>query len=109
MGKFRCLITRALHFRNIINSMKEITDYANFECNSDGIYIQGMDSARISLMDLNLDKDYFEEFEMTDQEEMIVLGMNMKVFAAILKCISSFKEGGILILRRNADVYSIPI
>lgn len=92
MGKFRCLIKRATHFRNIIHSMKEITDYVNLECNNDGIYIQGMDSSRIALMDLNLERDYFEEFEMEDEEEMIVLGMNMKVFSAILKCTNSSDE-----------------
>jgi proliferating cell nuclear antigen len=72
--------------------MKEITDYVNLECNCDGIYIQGMDPARIALMDLNLDRDYFEEFEISDEEEMITLGMNMKLLCAILKCIDSSDE-----------------
>jgi proliferating cell nuclear antigen PCNA len=92
MGKFRCLISRSLHFKNIINSMKEMTDFVNFECNNDGIYIQGMDSAKISLMDLNLNREYFEEFEMEDEEEMVVLGMNMKILSAILKCVDSSDE-----------------
>ena len=88
MTSISITFSKNVHFRNIIASMNEISHQVNFEFNNDGLYIQGNDNGNIALMDLNLDKTYFDTFEMSndDDEAVIVIGVDIEALNAILKC-----------------------
>ena len=88
MNSISIAFSNNIHFRNIIASMNEITHHVNFEFNNDGLYIQGNDNGNISLMDLNLEKNYFDKFEMSndDDEAVIIIGVDIDALHSILKC-----------------------
>lgn len=86
MPVFQATIGDAKHFKSIISAIRELMDDVSFECRQDGVYMQGMDSSHISLIELNLNKEYFEEYK---AEEDPVLHINLKLLAMIMKCADS--------------------
>ena len=83
MPVFEATISDAKHFKSIIAAIRELMDDVSFECNGNGIYMQGMDSSHISLIEMNLNKEYFEEY---NAEGDPVLHINLKLLAIIMKC-----------------------
>lgn len=69
--------------KKIIDSVKDLVSDANWDCSSNGISLQAMDSAHVSLVALLLRADGFEEFRC---DRNISLGFNMASMTKILKC-----------------------
>jgi len=73
-------------FKKLVASMMELCGECNFECSSEGIVCQSMDSSHVSLVSVTLNAKGFEEFACDDD---CTLGMNLTNLNKILKCSGS--------------------
>lgn len=71
-------------FANIFQHAKEINDIFSISVSTGGIFMQGFDKCHICIMEFNLGKEWFDEFEFNDGEDMPNFGINAKVFYRIL-------------------------
>ena len=69
--------------KKIIEATKELVETANWDCSSEGISLQAMDSSHVSLVSMLLRTDGFESLRC---DKNINLGINMASMAKILKC-----------------------
>jgi len=83
---FRAVLTDGDVFKKVVESIKELCEQCNFECTSEGIECQSMDSSHVSLVSLSLHSTGFSEYEC---EEDISLGLNLTNLSKILKCSSA--------------------
>ena len=70
-------------FATLFDILSSIVDELNIEFRKNEIYIQTMDSARISLFELVLKEDWFETY---DVEESVVIGVKLSIINKILNC-----------------------
>jgi proliferating cell nuclear antigen len=80
---FEARLTNAGLLKKILESVKDLQTDANLVCTEDGILLQAMDAAHVSLITFTLLTDAFSLYTCTDT---ITLGVNTVVFARILKC-----------------------
>ncbi|EFC49039.1 PCNA proliferating cell nuclear antigen [Naegleria gruberi] len=69
--------------KKILDAIKELVNDANFDCNSNGMALQAMDTAHVSLVHLMLKKDAFERYRC---DKNVVLGISMQAMNKMLKC-----------------------
>merc|ERR1712028_248221 len=69
--------------KKLIEAVKDLVTEANFDCTSEGIQVQAMDSSHVSLVGILLKADGFEHYR-CDRDMSI--GMNMASLSKILKC-----------------------
>ena len=67
----------------LFDILSSIVDDLNIEFRENEIYIQTMDTGRISLFELVLKNDWFEKYEI---EKPIVLGVKLSIINKILNC-----------------------
>lgn len=72
--------------KKLVDSMKDLVTDANFDCSSEGISLQAMDTSHVSLVALQLRGDGFEHFR-CDRSK--TLGINTAQLTKILKCAGS--------------------
>lgn len=72
--------------KKIIEATKELVETANWDCSSEGISLQAMDTSHVSLVSLLLRSDGFESLRC---DKNINLGINMTSLAKIVKCASN--------------------
>lgn len=60
--------------------IKSLNNFCTMYCKPTGMFIQTMDDAHVSLMDITIEKDWFEHFE--SEEETI--SVNIKVLSTVL-------------------------
>tara|TARA_Y100001980_G_C14498768_1_gene274968 strand:+ start:80 stop:880 length:801 start_codon:yes stop_codon:yes gene_type:complete len=70
-------------FSTLFDILSSIVDEVNIEFRKNEIYIQTMDSGRISLFELVLKEDWFESYEIN---ESVVLGVKLSIINKILNC-----------------------
>ncbi|ETO20401.1 hypothetical protein RFI_16813 [Reticulomyxa filosa] len=70
-------------FKKIIFAIVDLVQDGNFECDSDGIRLQAMDTSHVSLVSLFLNKDSFDNYKC---ETPITLGINFQSLTKVLKC-----------------------
>ena len=70
-------------FATLLDILSNIVDELNIEFQTDKIYIQTMDTGRISLFELILDREWFECFEV---EKNTVIGLKLSIINKILNC-----------------------
>jgi len=70
-------------FATLLEIISSIVDEINIEFRDKEIYIQTMDTGRISLFELVLKNDWFEKYEI---EKPIVLGVKLSIINKILNC-----------------------
>lgn len=80
---FEARLTNAGLLKKILEAVKDLLTNANLVCTEDGILLQAMDAAHVSLITFTLLTDAFSLYNCTDT---ITLGVNTVVFARILKC-----------------------
>jgi proliferating cell nuclear antigen len=83
---FECSLIQGEIFRKVIGSISELVKDGNFQCNSDGISLQGMDSSHVSLVSLQLRKDGFDTYR---NDRDLTMGINIENLSKILKCMGS--------------------
>ena len=85
----------------IFRHLNGIVCDVNINLKDDCIYIQGMDSSHACLIEINIEKTWFDDFEMEDG----VMGVNCEMLFKIIDC---WKEGQkITIYSENYDKLSI--
>src|SRR5690349_20523059 len=76
-------INQGTTLKKILEAVKELVQDTNFECSSDGIQLQAMDSAHVSLIHLSIKNSSFDEFKCKKSQ---TLGINMNTLSKVLKC-----------------------
>jgi len=74
---------KIVQFTNVLRQLSNIVNEINLYVNKDGIYMQGMDSAQISLLELTLTSEWFDEYETKKSE---VLGIHTQTLFKVLSC-----------------------
>jgi len=80
---FEARILQGSILKKIMESIKDLVEQANFDCNSSGISLQAMDSAHVSLVALFLRADGFQTFR---ADRNISLGISLPSMSKVLKC-----------------------
>ena len=62
-------LVNAEKFTHIFQHLKNFTDNINIDFLQDGIYIQGMDTAHVSLYEITFNKSYFESYEISEDDK----------------------------------------
>ena len=86
----------------IFARLKDQVDYININFKADGFYTQGMDSAHVALFELILKQNWFHTYE----SEGEVIGLDLKIFAAVLKCIEESHKLE-LFTDQNGDILNV--
>jgi proliferating cell nuclear antigen len=74
-------VKKSEYFQIIFQNIKLFTDVYNIECDENGLYIQGMDNAHVSIFETRLSNEWFSEYECS---EKISIGVNSGIFNKIL-------------------------
>ena len=90
-------LDRAQTLKKIMEAIKDLVNEANFDCTSEGISLQAMDTSHVSLVSLNLNKAGFANFRC---DHTVSLGITLASMAKVLKC---GKDDDALTLRANPD------
>ncbi len=69
-------------FTRIIDSIRDLNPFANFDFTENGLHMQVMDSAHVSLSSLLLTKDTFDQYSC---ENNLTLGLNLKSLTLVLR------------------------
>ena len=70
-------------FATLFEIISNIIDGLSIEFQDDNLYIQTMDSSRISLFELKLTKEWFDVYDVTENS---VLGVKLSIINKILNC-----------------------
>ncbi|HEW93894.1 hypothetical protein DRN87_00575 [Candidatus Geothermarchaeota archaeon] len=76
----------------IATTLEKLTDEACFWISPDGILFREMDTARISMIDMMLEKDYFLTYEYTFEDEEIPICMQSDKLLAFSKLMKNAEE-----------------
>ena len=72
--------------KKLIDSIRDVVENINFDCNPKGISMQAMDTSHVALVTLHLQQDGFEYYRC---DKPLTLGINIATFSKVLKCSSS--------------------
>jgi proliferating cell nuclear antigen len=93
-------------FATLLDILSSIVDDLNIEFRENEIYIQTMDSGRISLFELVLKSDWFEKYEVN---ETTVLGVKLSIINKILNCRNTSQSINIQFNPDNEDKIDISL
>jgi len=80
---FEAKVAKASTLKKIVEAIKELVTDAKFECTASGISLQAMDASHVSLVQLLLRADGFEDYRC---DRNLALGMNLESLSKVLKC-----------------------
>jgi len=80
---FEARLLQAGIMKKLMDSIKDLVTDANFDCSSNGITLQAMDSSHVSLVALQLKSEGFAHYR---ADRSIPLGINLASMSKILKC-----------------------
>ena len=63
-------LNKADKFIKLFQQIKSLTDCINIQLQPDKLYIQSIDSSRVSIFELYLPKEWFDEYDVTETTEM---------------------------------------
>lgn len=80
---FEARFKQAIVLKKLVDAIKDLVTQANWECTSEGISMQAMDSSHVSLVSMTLKPDGFDSYRC---DRNLSMGINMASLAKILKC-----------------------
>ena len=80
---FEARIRQASLLKKLLEAVKDLVTDANFDCSPDGISLQAMDGAHVSLVTMLLRAEGFDQYRC---DRNIPLGINLLSMAKMLKC-----------------------
>lgn len=83
---FRAVLSDAKLWRSVIESLSTLVDQANFVVTSSVLKMRAMDPIRVAMVDFELSKDAFEEYQCSSEMKM---GMNLEEMGKIMRRASS--------------------
>ena len=95
--RFKCEIFQAKVKNVIIDSLSFLVNEVNLEATSNGLSLQAMDSAHVSLVSLNMKEEGFEEYRC---DKNTTLGLNLLDFGKVLKLA---KPNDVMTILANED------
>lgn len=81
--KMKAQLKEASLFKKIVDVVKDLVHDVNFVCTDEGIQLQAMDTAHVTLITMTLLADGFTSYEC---EDTMYLGINIGILSKILKC-----------------------
>jgi proliferating cell nuclear antigen len=94
---FEARLHSAALLKRVLDAVKDLIVDANLLCTEDGIQLQAMDAAHVSLVCFTLLADAFSLYSC---DETVTLGVNTVIFARILKCADNNDS---VLLKTSAD------
>ena len=71
-------------FSSIFRHLPLFMDTVNIHVNTNGIYLQGMDTSQVCLFELRLQDDWFTSYQV---EHNVVLGIHCNTFYKVIQCL----------------------
>jgi len=90
-------------FVNIFQSIKLFADMVNLDFNEERLFVQGMDSSHVSIFEINIQKEWFDSYDVSNKT---VLGVNCNILWKILHTLHAKHELK-LCFESNADVMEL--
>ena len=87
-------------FKKLIANLKDFADQVNFKINEDKIQIQTMDNTMVCLSLLELKKDFFSKYDVSENQ---TIGVFITVFNKIIKCCNDTETIKIIVFEENTD------
>ena len=84
------------------SEFKNISNDLTLDCNDDGIYAQGMDSAHVCLFELKIGPEWFDTYKCSKPCSM---GINCEMLFKIISC----KEGQYIDMRHQLNTSKLTI
>ena len=94
---------KVFQFTTILQNLKNISNDLTLDCNDDGIYAQGMDSAHVCLFELKIGPEWFDTYKCSKPCSM---GINCEMLFKIISCI---KEGQYIDMRHQLNTSKLTI
>ena len=91
-------------FTNIFQNIKIFTDHISIMCKDTGIYVQTMDSSRVSIIEMSLPKDWFDVYSHTVD---VAIGISSSILYKILNAREKSQNIQIVYDGDSSDVLSI--
>ncbi len=76
-------LSKAEIFSGIFQNLRTFVDNVNIQFSKDGVNMQTMDNARVSVFELNIPADWFDEYS-CELEDGVVLGISSNIASKIL-------------------------
>lgn len=76
--------SKASKFTTIFQNLTQFTENICLSVSNDGIYFQGLDGNHCCLFECKLCKSWFDEFEYEDGNDVVELGINIKLLYKVL-------------------------
>lgn len=80
---FEARMVQGSMWKKLIDAIKDLLSEAKWDCSSNGITLQAMDSSHVSLVSMNLKSDIFDAFRC---DRNLSLGINLTSMAKIIRC-----------------------
>jgi len=96
--------TKLYTFTYVLQNIRSFTEFIELHFKEDGLYMQTLDSSRITIMELKLSNTWFDAYEFS---ENITLGINSNIIAKIL---STYQKGHSMTItfdKNNEDTLDI--
>lgn len=77
----------------IFNLLSSLCEEVNIYFKEDKMFIQGMDTGHICLYELNITKEWFKSYELEEDSEQEMVGVNLNIMSKIFSC---WKDGQII-------------
>jgi proliferating cell nuclear antigen len=100
---FQAALSQVTVFRKIIESLKDLVSEVNLDATAEGLSLQAMDSAHVSLVALKINEGAFEDYRC---DKPLTLGINLSDFSKILKMA---KNDDLMILSSDENTSSLSI
>ena len=100
---FELRLNQSGQLKKIVEAIKDIVCDVNLDCNHQGLSLQAMDQAHVSLVTLFLKPEAFEYFRCN---KSIKLGINLLSLYKILKC-SSNEDSVTISCKNNLEILSL--
>ena len=84
-------------FQILFQLLSSICNEVDIHFKEDKIFIQGMDTGHICLFELNLTKEWFDNYEI---ENDTICGVSLSVFSKVLSC---WKEGQVITISQSKE------
>jgi proliferating cell nuclear antigen len=79
---FKAVLPDAKLFRYVIDALSTMVTEASFTASPTGLRLRAMDPSRVAMVDLELPKEFFEEFSSGDEER---IGLSFEDIGKVLK------------------------
>ncbi len=100
---FRAIMPEPKIMRNTFAAISNLIDEANLRAKEDGLYLRAMDPAHVALVDMEMRKEIFEEYEIDEEK---TFGIDLDRLMTVLK---RAKSDDRIILEHKEEVLRITI